>query len=382
MKSIVKRLFRLDLPEGRSAFLWGPRKVGKSYWISRHLPDASVVDLLKTDVFADYASRPALLRERFADHRGLVVLDEIQKVPALLDEVHWLMENRRVPFLLTGSSARKLRRGHANLLGGRALRRTMVPLSFLEVEGFNLEAVMISGLLPPHFLSDRPDDDLRAYVADYLKEEIAAEARTQNIPSFAEFLRVASLTSSELLNYTNVSRDAGVSLKTVRDYYDILESTHLGFRVPPWRKSADRRMILTEKFYLFDVGVANYLARRRPRIGSAEFGKSFEHYLLMEIKAFQAYRMPDLPLAYWRTSTGQEVDFILGEKELAVKIKGSRRVHDADLRGMEALLQDGPVRKAILVCLEDEPRRVRHGIEILPWRVFLRRLWEGRLVGV
>jgi predicted AAA+ superfamily ATPase len=141
-------------------------------------------------------------------------------------------------------------------------------------------------------------------------------------------------------------------------------------------------MILTEKFYLFDVGVANYLARRRPRIGSAEFGKSFEHYLLMEIKAFQAYRMPDLPLAYWRTSTGQEVDFILGEKELAVEIKGSRRVHDADLRGMEALLQDGPVRKAILVCLEDEPRRVRHGIEILPWRVFLRRLWEGRLVGV
>ena len=202
MRKIVKRLLGLKLPEGRSAFLWGPRKVGKSYWIAHTLRQAAVIDLLKTDVFADYAARPALLRERYQAHRGLVVIDEVQKVPALLDEVHWLIENRGLSFLLTGSSARKLRRGHANLLGGRAWRRTMGPLSALEVEGFDLESVMLSGLLPPHFLSPQPQEDLRAYVADYLKEEIAAEALVQNIPAFAEFLRVAAITSSELTQQT------------------------------------------------------------------------------------------------------------------------------------------------------------------------------------
>lgn len=380
MRKIVKRLFRLELPARRSAFLWGPRKVGKSYWIAHELPGVPVIDLLKTEVFADFAARPSLLRERFMDRTGLVVIDEIQKVPALLDEVHWLIENRNLSFLLTGSSARKLRRGQANLLGGRAWRKTMVPLSFLEVEGFDLEAVMSSGLLPPHFLSPRPLEDLRAYVADYLKEEIAAEARARDIPSFSEFLRVASITSSELLNYTNVAREVGLSQKSVRDYFDILEDTHLGFRVPPWRRSRDRRMVLTEKFYLFDVGVANYLARRQPRLGSAEFGKSFEHYLLMELKAFQAYRMPDLPLAFWRTSTGQEVDFIVGEKDLAVEVKGSRRVHEGDLHGIKALLGDGPVRRAVVVCLEEEPRRLSPAIEVLPWRHFIKKLWAGDFV--
>ena len=376
---IIKRLFSLDLPKGRSAFLWGPRKVGKTYWITHELSGAAVIDLLKTDVFADYAARPALLRERYQSHKGLVVIDEVQKVPALLDEVHWLIENRGLSFLLTGSSARKLRRGHANLLGGRAWRRTMVPLSALEVEGFDLERAMASGLLPSHYLSPQPAEDLRAYVADYLKEEIAAEALTQNIPAFAEFLRVAAITSSELLNYTNVAREAGVSAKIVRTYFDILEDTYLGFRVPPWQKSKSRRMILAEKFYFFDVGVANHLARRQARIGSSEFGKSFEHYILMELKAYQAYRNPDLPIAFWRTSAGQEVDFILGDKALALEIKGSGRVHEGDLRSLSALREDGPVKKCAVVCLEKEPRTVARGIEILPWRMFLERLWGGDL---
>jgi predicted AAA+ superfamily ATPase len=351
--------------------------VGKTYWITHELHDAALIDLLKTDVFADYAVRPALLRERFQSHQGLVVIDEVQKVPALLDEVHWLIENRGLSFLLTGSSARKLRRGHANLLGGRAWRRTMVPLSAMEVEGFDLERAMASGLLPPHYLSPQPEEDLRAYVADYLKEEIAAEALTQNIPAFSEFLRVAAITNSELLNYANVAREAGVSAKIVRTYFDILEDTYLGFRVPPWQKSRTRRMILAEKFYFFDVGVANHLARRQARIGSSEFGKSFEHYILMEIKAFQAYRKPDLSVAFWRTSAGQEVDFILGDKALALEIKGSSRVHEGDLRALAALREDGPLKKCIVVCLEKEPRTAARGIEILPWRMFLEKLWGG-----
>lgn len=374
---IIKRLFQLDLPSKRSAFLWGPRKVGKTYWIHHYLPRPTVVDLLKTDVFAEYASRPSLLRERYQDHKGLLVIDEIQKLPVLLDEIHWLIENRGLSFLLTGSSARKLRRGHPNLLGGRAWRKTMVPLSCLEVDPFDLERIMVSGLLPPHYLSPKPIEDLRAYVADYLKEEIAQEALIRNIPAFAEFLRVAAITSSELVNYTNIARETGVSSRVVQHYFEILEDTYLGLRIPPWKKSKNRRMILTEKFYLFDVGVANYLARRKPVLGSREFGKSFEHYILMELRAYQAYQNPDLPVTFWRTSTGQEVDFILGDKELALEIKGAFRVHEGDIRSLLACREDGPVKKCVIISLEKEPRLISKGIEVLPWRLFIERLWGG-----
>jgi predicted AAA+ superfamily ATPase len=374
---IKKRLFGLNLPHGKSAFLWGPRKVGKTYWISHTLPGAEIIDLLKTDTLAEYISRPALLRERYQNHKGLIVIDEVQKIPPILDEVHWLIENKGMSFLLTGSSARKVRRGHANLLGGRAWRRTMNPLSYMEVTDFNLERIMVSGLLPPHYLSINPVEDLRSYIADYLKEEIIAEALTQNIPAFNEFLRVAAITSSELINYVNIARETGVSHKVVRTYFDILEDTYLGFRIPPWKKSKNRRMITTEKFYLFDVGVANYLARRQPKIGSQEFGKAFEHYILMELKAYQSYRNPDMPVTFWRTSTGREVDFILGDKELAIEIKGSSRIHEGDIGALQALLEDGPVKKCCIVCLEKQPRQLTKNIEAIPWQMFIERLWYG-----
>ena len=280
MRSVNPRMLSIALPPTRSAFLWGPRKTGKSFWLRTALTQPhQVIDLLLSDVYAEYASRPALLRERHADTHGLIVIDEVQMVPELLNEVHWLIENRGASFLLTGSSARKLRRRHANMLGGRAWRYSMHPLVFLETVGFDLESVMVSGLLPPHFLSPDPVQDLRAYVGDYLREEIAAEAAVQNMPAFAEFLRVAALTSGELLNYANVARDAGVSTKVVRGYVQILEDTLLGFRLAPWRKAINRRLIETEKFYLFDVGVTNFLARRAPRLGTPEFGKAFEQYL-------------------------------------------------------------------------------------------------------
>jgi predicted AAA+ superfamily ATPase len=378
--TIVRRLLDLKLPRGRSAFLWGPRRTGKSYWIREHLTQAPLIDLLQSDVYGEYAARPALLRERFADRaHPLVVIDEVQKVPALLDEVHWLIENRRQGFLLTGSSARKLRRGHANLLAGRAWRRQMMPLTSAEVDRLDLDHVMVSGLLPPHVLSPDPIEDLRAYIGDYLKEEIAAEALTSNIPAFAEFLRVAANTSSELLNCTNVARECGVSAKVVRGYFEILEDTYLGFRLAPWTKVKDRRLILAEKFYLFDVGVANFLAGRRPREGSAEFGKAFEHFILMELKAYQAYRDPDLPIAFWRTASGFEVDFVLGRMAVAIEVKGSARVHDGDLRGLRALAAEHRLRRAIVVSLERERRTVAPGIEILPWRQFLDELWSGKI---
>jgi len=379
MKKIKKRTLELNLPANRSAFLWGPRKTGKTYWINRHFTDSVVIDLLKTDIFAEYASRPSLLRERYQEYRRLVVIDEIQMVPDLLNEIHWLIENTGTSFLMTGSSARKLRRRHTNLLAGRAWRYSMTPLTYAETEDFDLEQIMLSGLLPPHFLSSDPVQDLRSYVADYLKEEIAVEAVIRNIPAFAEFLRVAALTSGELLNYTNVARETGVSAKVVRNYFQILEDTLLGFRIQPWRKVRNRRLIETEKFYLFDVGVTNYLARRTPRIGTPEFGNSFENYILMELKAYQAYRNPELDIRYWRTSTGFEVDFILDDMNVAIEVKGSHRIHSSHTKGLRALLEEHTVKRSIIVSLEKQPRKLDSSIEVLPWQVFLEELWSGEL---
>ena len=380
MSKIIKRRLAMDLPPGKSAFLWGPRKTGKSYWIRQAFPDQPLIDLLKTDVFADYASRPSLLRERYGKHHGLIVVDEIQMVPLLLNEIHWLIENSKSQFLLTGSSARKLRRSHANLLGGRAWRFAMRPLTLGETEGFDIERVLVSGLLPPHFLSPDPASDLRSYVADYLKEEIAEEARVQNIPAFAEFLRVAAVTSGELLNYTNVARETGVSSKVVRGYFQILDDTLLGIRLQPWTRSKGRRMIETEKFYLFDVGLSNYLARRQPRLGTPEFGKSFEHFILMELTAYQSYRNQDLELHYWRTSSGLEVDFVLGPMEIAVEVKASARVHEGDLSGLRALVKEHQVKRALVVCMEPQRRVIEGGMEILPWQEFLASLWNGEVM--
>ena len=377
MKKITNRILDINLPVNRSAFLWGPRKTGKTYWINKHYKDAIIIDLLKTDVFADYASRPSLLRERYQTYHGLVVIDEIQMVPDLLNEIHWLIENSDASFLMTGSSARKLRRGHANLLGGRAWRYTMAPLTYGETKGFDLEQVITSGLLPPHFLSPDPVQDLRSYVADYLKEEIAAEAVVQSIPNFSEFLRVASLTSGELLNYTNVGRETGVSAKVVRNYFQILEDTLLGYRVSPWRKAKNRRLIETEKFYLFDVGVTNYLSHRSPRIGTPEFRKSFEHYILMELKAYQAYRNPELDIRYWRTASGFEVDFILGDMNLAIEVKASQKIHRGHTRGLKALQEEYSIGRVVIVSLEKQPRRLDSSIEVLPWQTFLEIFWSG-----
>lgn len=377
---IRKRLLSINLPPAKSAFLWGPRKVGKSTWIREHMKQSIIIDLLKTDVFADYVSRPSLLRERYSESDRLIVIVEVQKVPDILDEVQWLIDNHHISFLLTGSSARKLRKTHANLLGGRAWRYTMTPLCFPEIDHLDIEQVMVTGLLPPHLLSVDPIQDLRAYVADYLKEEIAAEAVVQNIPAFSEFLHIASVTSGEILNYTNVARETGVSAKIVRNYFQILEDTLLGYRLQPWKKSRDRRLVETEKFYLFDVGLANYLARQQPKIGSPAFGKSFEHFIMMELKAYQAYRNPELPLSYWRTSAGVEVDFILGEMDCALEIKTSTRIDHHAAKSLKSLQDEYKIKRSIIISFETEPKKLDKNIECIPWEMFLELLWGGEII--
>jgi len=376
MGKYIKRFLNIDT--SYSSFLWGARRTGKSYWIDHNFTTDEIIliDLLQTDVFAEYASRPSLLRERFQNTKKLIVIDEIQKAPILLDEVHWMIENKKTTFLLTGSSARKLRRGHANLLAGRALRYDLLPFSCMEAGEIDLESVMVSGMLPPHFLANRPLDLIRSYVADYLKEEIAQEAQIQKIPQFNEFLRVAALTSGELLNYNNVARETGVSSKIIRSYFDILESTMLGFRIPSWKRSKTRRLIMAEKFYLFDIGISNYLSRRQPKQGTPEFGKSFEHFILMELRAYKYYRNPELDITYWRTSTGYEVDFIIGEKQIALEIKSGKLVHDSSLKSLKILKEDGNVKNLIVVSQEEYPREVSD-IKIIPWKMFLEMLWTG-----
>lgn len=390
MDNYINRIIQLPKTIDNSVFLWGPRKAGKSCWIKHEFPNAWVLDLLESDNFIQYSAQPWKLREQvevLGNNPPLIVIDEIQKVPRLLDEVHWLIENRKVRFLLTGSSARKLIAVHANLLAGRAVRRELRPFCFAELNDFNLEQVFISGLLPPHYLSNDPIELLRSYVADYLNEEIASYSASENLPAFNAFLKHAGIMNGELINYTAWGSDSGVSAKVVRRYLEILESTLLGSRLQPWGKAKQRRLASSEKFYLFDVGVANYLSRRKPAEGTFEYGKSFEHLIFMELRAYQAYRSPDLELYLWRTANYQEVDFIVGEKSLAIEVKSSSNVTAKDIKGLSVLCDDGPVGKRILVSREKLPRLVkdRHGpIEILPWKEFLIRLWAGeysKLIG-
>lgn len=375
----IQRIFTMKLPPEKTAFLWGPRKVGKSFWLREHFQDSVVIDFLKTDVFADYISRPALLRERYAESKKRIIIDEVQMVPDILNEVHWLIENKSVSFVLTGSSPRKLRQHHANLLGGRAWRYTMHPLCYPELSHIDFEKIMVSGLLPSHYLSSDPLQELRSYIADYLKIEIASEAVVQNIPAFAEFLKIAAITSGELINYNNIGRESGVSAKVVRGYFQILEDTLLGFRLSPWKKTVNRRLVETEKFYLFDIGVANYLARRAPKMGTPEFGKSFEHFILMELMAYKAYKNPELELSYWRTASGLEVDFILNDMQVAIEIKTSQRVNESDARALKSLQEEHAVGQSILVSFESEPKKICGNVMCLPWRLFLEKLWNGDL---
>jgi len=391
---IFSRFLQLPDLTKQNVFLWGPRKVGKSSWIRHNLSHAVYIDLLKSDIYSEYASNPALLRERYAvlstaqEARLPIVIDEVQRCPPLLDEVHWLIENTPQRFLLTGSSARKLRRQHANLLGGRAWRREMRPLTSAEISAdgtntFDIERAIVHGLIPTHYLSNDYKEELRSYVADYLVEEIAHEGAVRSLPAFSDFLRVASITNSELLNYTNVAREVGVSAKVVRGYFEILEDTLLGFRIAPWSKSRNRRMVETEKFYLFDVGVCNHLARRTPAYGTPEFGKSFEHFILMELLAYRAYRSPDLEVRFWRTSNKQEVDFILNDKEVALEIKSSSKTALVDCKNLSIVREDGAIKRRILVSFDQQPKILsdRFGaIEILPWREFLQQLWQGLIV--
>ena len=381
------RTLDLPAPGEETFFLWGPRQTGKSTLLEQRYPRSRRLDLLRSDEFRRYAANPEFLRQEIeAEGEPVagdqVVIDEIQKVPALLDEVHWLIENRGLHFALCGSSARKVRRGATNLLGGRAIRYELHGLTACELgDEFDLSRMLNHGYLPRMYEADRPARRLDAYVSDYLKEEVAAEGLVRNLPAFARFLDAAALCDGEMVNFSNIASDCGVSSPTAKAFFGILEDTLLGRWLPAWRKRRKRRLIHAPKFYFFDVGVVNRLARRGALTPASElFGKAFESWVFHELSAFRAYRIPGEDLHYWRTAGGTEVDFVLGDMRLAVEAKSSARIASRHLRGLRALVDEHPeVGRRIVVCLEPRARRTDDGIDVLPAEVFVRRLWSGDL---
>jgi uncharacterized protein len=381
---MFRRLLPIPDATRESFFLWGPRQSGKSTLLKARFPDALRIDLLSTDAFARYASRPGLLADdlRAEPSDRLVIIDEVQKVPALLDEVHRAIEDQRRVFALCGSSARKLKRGQANLLGGRAVRYEMFGLVSAEIGAdFDLSRALNHGLLPRHYLSDAPARMVSAYVNDYLKEEIAAEGSVRRLPTFADFLRIAAISDTELINHANIARECSVSSPTARDYFQILVDTLLGVYLPAYTSRAKRRVIQSPKFYFADLAVTKHLAKRgRLEPGSELFGKAFESFVFHELRACMQYKGTFDEIAYWRLASGIEVDFILDDVRIAIEVKSSKRITNDHLSGLRALVEDHPhVQSRIIVCTEERARRTEDGIEILPWRTFLDRLWSGNL---
>ena len=384
----IKRILDIKLPQKQSVFLWGPRKTGKTTYLKKRFPDSLIFDFLKTDFFIEVSKNPALLRERILakDKKTLkhpIILDEVQKVPQVLDEVHWLIENKGLRFILCGSSARKLRRGHVNLLGGRAWRYEIFPLVTAELKNINLLHALSHGMVPTHYLQDDQEckKSLKAYVQDYLKEEVFAEGLTRNIPAFSRFFDAFGYSHGELTNYSNIARDCGVDSKTVKEYYQILIDTLLAVRVDPFKKRQSRKIITkAPKYYLFDVGVANYLRKQHlEEERGEEFGRAFEHFLLMEILAYRSYSGQDFTINFWRTKTGLEIDFILARGEIAIEIKGANRIDKRDLNALAAFAEEYSPKRNFMVCNEKE-KRLHGKIEILPWSNFLQELWAGNVL--
>ena len=388
MQYIARKLDLMKILSSKSLFLFGPRQTGKSSFIKNQIAKEDIAlfwtlldGRLRLKVIAD----PGLLRQEVEQRKledCIIVIDEIQKCPELLDEVHFLIEERGIRFLLTGSSARKLKNTGVNLLGGRASQRHFHPFTFPEIgshEDYTLPFIFEHGLLPSMFLSQDIDEDLAAYIDSYLTEEIAAEGAARNIPAFARFLNTAALTNGQLLNYTNIANDAQIPAQTVRQWYDVLTDTLLGYQVEPFTRTEKRKAVSSTKFYFFDIAIARSLRNiPAPALGTTEAGEYFEQLICMELTAWIDYKHPRSKLAFWRSKSGLEVDFCVDE-QLAVEAKLSSNISDKHLKGLKALREEGIFKRFVVVCQEEHPRAV-DGIEILPWKYFFERLWAGEFL--
>ncbi len=365
-----------------SAFLWGARQTGKSTLLKALFPDSLYFDLLFSDEYNRFLRNPALLREIVlaSGTSDIVIIDEIQKIPELLNEIHWLIVNTNSRFILSGSSPRNILRTGGNLLGGRALRYELYPLVYREIPDFDLIRALNNGLLPRHYLAANPVKLLSAYVGSYLRDEIMAEAKIRNINSFSRFLEMAAFSNGEMLNYSNIASDCGISAPTVKEYFQILEDTLTGRFLPSFQKKPKRRVILAPKFYFFDIGIANYLIKRgRIEIGSESFGKAFEHFIYLELYAHSKYSDINYLISYWRTASQIEVDFILGDHEVAIEVKSTNMVTLRHIKGLKSFAEEYPVKKLIVVSNDPYPRQIEN-VMILPWNLFLDKLWASEII--
>ncbi len=370
---------KLDLSGSpRSILLLGPRQTGKTWLLKHSMPLSPYFNLLHADTFLRFSSRPGALREELVALRSSepVIIDEIQKMPLLLDEIQAMIDELGMRFILTGSSARKLKRSGVNLLGGRARVRKLHPFVSAELGGIDLTRVLAWGSLPPIHLSDDPWDDLRSYCGTYLQQEIADEGISRRIDAFARFLRVAAVMNGELLNFEAFASDAAVPARTIREYYAVLADTLLGELVEPWGRGTKRKAMSSGRFWFFDLGVRNALAGDRGfQEGSERWGKNLEHLVYTELRAFLDYQLDDRSLCFWRTRDGKEVDFVVGD-DVAIEVKASASISDRHLAGLAEIAEEGSFRRRILVCSAPRASLVR-GIDVLPLQSFLEQLWAG-----
>ncbi|OGT44205.1 MAG: ATPase [Gammaproteobacteria bacterium RIFCSPHIGHO2_12_FULL_40_19] len=379
----LRTLNLFNLLKKKSFFLFGPRATGKTSLIkAQFAKNIPYLDLLNSDLYLRLSERPADLYsviQGYDQHATMAIIDEVQRIPHLLNEVHRLIENEKLTFLLTGSSARKLRRNQANLLGGRARQAELFPLTSAEIPAFNLERYLQVGGLPMVYQSDEPFEDLLSYVNTYLKEEIQTEALVRELPPFIRFLKFSALTSGEIINFANIASDAAVAAHVVRDYYSILEDTFIGFMLPAWTKTMKRKSTSKAKFYYFDIGVKHALTdvKHVPQ-QSDLYGKAFEHFMALELRAYLNYRRKNISFCYWQAKNGQEVDFILNDA-IAIEVKATTRVQDKHLKGLKTLLEEKICTRYILISQDAIPRRVGD-LEIMPWQLFLEKLWRDEII--
>lgn len=379
---ILDRILTIPELEEDSVFLWGARQTGKSTLLKSIYPGAHYYDLLLPDVYSRLQRRPELLIQELEhlDHNKLVIIDEVQMLPNLLNAVHWLIVNRDIRFLLCGSSARKLKRLGANMLGGRAVRRQLFPLVSSEIPDFDIVKAVNNGMLPRHYLINNPWNRLEGYIGNYLQQEIEAEALSRNLSTFTRFLEVAALTDGEMVNYNSIATDCGVSANTIKSYFDILQETMIGYMIPAFRNVKKRRLIKAPKFYFFDVGIVNYLCNRRKlEPGSADFGHGFEHIIVQELIAYLSYSHSRKTLSYWRTTSGYEVDMVYGDAEVAIEIKSTKEIQSRHIKGLKAFSEEHPTSRTLIVSLDPVFRHL-NDVEVWPVDQFLKALWQGDIM--
>jgi len=376
------RIFDIENRLDEAMFLFGGRQVGKSTLLKERFPKAVYIDLLNSELRNRYRQHPEEFRESLLRHdpETLVIVDEIQKVPDLLDEVHWLMVNRGLFFVLSGSSARKLKKSGANNLGGRAIPETLFPLVSAEIPDFDLDRAIQNGMIPRHYMVANARNRLKSYIELYLKEEIIEEAAVQKVDDFIRFLEVAAISNGEMLNYENVAADCGVSANTVKAYYQILCDTLLGFEVPAFRKVIKRKLTKSSRFYFFDVGIANYLTGRHhlaPK--TPEYGHAFEHLVMQEIVAYLGYKGVEEKLTYWHTYDDIEVDAVIGDARVAIEIKSADSIQTNHKKGLVEFAKEHPNVKQILVSRDRISRR-SGDIDLYYVIDFFKALWNDEIV--